>query len=321
MKIDLFEGPRGDRPFFALVLLLSGVFVLALQDSLVKLMSSQTSFWQFQTLRSFGNLLLLVILSIASSGIGLLWPRRWKPVCLRAAVMTVCMFCFFAGAPFLSLPQMAAGLYTYPLFVSMLAGPVLGERVGPWRIGALILGMVGGALILSPWDDDFSLVQVLPVLAGFFYAVNILIIRRACRNESPLALAFTVGVAFVVSGLVGIVLLTWFPLGVAVRQNLPFIAIGWPELTIIVLAFAALASVLNLTGNICLSRAYQTADSSWLAPMDFSYLVFAGIWSRVLFDQWPTVEAASGMVLIAAAGIVTAWREKVVAAQFSATPR
>ena len=64
MKIDLFEGPRGDRPFFALVLLLSGVFVLALQDSLVKLMSSQTSFWQFQTLRSFGNLLLLVILSI-----------------------------------------------------------------------------------------------------------------------------------------------------------------------------------------------------------------------------------------------------------------
>ncbi|MEJ2177497.1 MAG: EamA/RhaT family transporter, partial [Gammaproteobacteria bacterium] len=118
MKIDLFEGPRGDRPFFALVLLLSGVIVLALQDSLVKLMSSQTSFWQFQTLRSFGNLLLLVILSIASSGIGLLWPRRWKPVCLRAAVMTVCMFCFFAGAPFLSLPQMAAGLYTYPLFVS-----------------------------------------------------------------------------------------------------------------------------------------------------------------------------------------------------------
>jgi drug/metabolite transporter (DMT)-like permease len=38
---------------------------------------------------------------------------------------------------------MAAGLYTYPLFVTLLAGPVLGERVGPWRIGALLLGSGG----------------------------------------------------------------------------------------------------------------------------------------------------------------------------------
>jgi drug/metabolite transporter (DMT)-like permease len=34
---------------------------------------------------------------------------------------------------------MAAGLYTYPLFVSLLAGPVLGEAVGPWRISALLI--------------------------------------------------------------------------------------------------------------------------------------------------------------------------------------
>ncbi|MGI9318028.1 MAG: DMT family transporter [bacterium] len=315
MKIDLFEGPRGDRPVFALVLLLSGVFVLALQDSLVKLMSSQTSFWQFQTLRSLGNIGFVVILAMASSGIRLLWPKNWKPVCLRAAVMTVCMFCFFAGAPYLSVPQMAAGLYTYPLFVSLLAGPVLGEMVGPWRIGALGLGVTGAALILSPWDADFSAVQVLPIMAGFFYAVNILIIRRACRNESPLALAFTVGIAFVLSGFAGIMLLTWFPLAESLRQAMPFVAIGWPHLTLIVLAFAALSSVLNLTGNICLSRAYQTADSSWLAPMDFSYLVFAGIWSRLLFDQWPTPQAVSGMALIATAGMVTAWRERVAAAK------
>lgn len=319
MKIDLFEGPRGDRPLFALVLLMTGVFVLALQDSLVKLMSPQTSFWQFQTLRSLGNLAFIVMLAMASSGIGLIRPKNWKAVCLRAGVMTVCMFCFFAGAPFLTVPQMAAGLYTYPLFVSLLAGPVLGETVGPWRIGALILGITGAAFILSPWDDDFSVVQLLPILAGFFYAVNILIIRRACRNESPLALAFTVGIAFVVSGFAGIVLLSLFPLEADVRQNMPFVAIGWPELTMMVLGFAALSSVLNLTGNICLSRAYQTADSSWLAPMDFSYLVFAGIWSRVLFDQWPTIPAILGMSLIATAGIVTAWREKVAAAKLSAT--
>ena len=81
-----------------------------------------------------------------------------------------------------------------------------------------------------------------------------------------------------------------------------------------VAGFALFASVLNLTGNICLSRAYQTADASLLAPLDFSYLLFAAIWSRVLFDQWPTREAIIGMVLIAAAGMITAWRESVASA-------
>ena len=91
---------------------------------------------------------------------------------------------------------------------------------------------------------------------------------------------------------------------------MPFITIGWPELTIVVLGIAIFCSALNLTGNICLARAYQTADSSWLAPIDFSYLVFAAFWGRVIFGTWPTPKALLGMSLIAIAGIVIAWREQ-----------
>jgi drug/metabolite transporter (DMT)-like permease len=313
MKLPLFEHTGGDRPLAALGLLLMGVFVLALQDSLVKLMSTDTSFWQFQTLRSIGNLGFIIVLALASGSLALMIPRNWRPVYLRAALLMVCMFCFFAGAPYLSVPQMAAGLYTYPLFVSLLAGPLLGETVGPWRIFALLVGATGAAFILSPWRDDFSVIQLLPILAGFFYATNILTLRRACRNESPLALAFAAGVVFIISGIIGIGLLSAFPLSAEVREAMPFIAIGWPELTFIVAGFALFASVLNLTGNICLSRAYQTADASWLAPIDFSYLIFAALWSRAIFDQWPSSQALIGMSLIGAAGVITAWREHVVA--------
>ncbi len=313
MKLSLLHQPGGDRPLAALSLLLMGVFVLALQDSLVKLMSPQTSFWQFQTLRSLGNLGFIVILALMSGSLGLMLAKNWRPVYLRALFLTVCMFFFFSGAPYLSVAQMAAGLYTYPLFVSLLAGPVLGESVGPWRIGALAVGATGAAFVLSPWRDDFSAVQLLPIVAGFFYATNILTLRRACRHESPLALAFAVGIAFIISGSIGILLLTWFPLGDELRASMPFVAIGWPELTLTVALFALFASILNLTGNICLSRAYQTADASWLAPMDFSYLIFAALWGRVIFDQWPSKQALIGMTLIGAAGVITAWREQVAA--------
>ena len=313
MNLKLFEQPGGDRPYSALILLLIGVFLIAFQDSLVKLMSVHTSFWQFQSLRSAGNLSFLLILALAGSGLTILVPRNTGAVYFRAALLTICMFCFFAGAPYLSVAQMAAGLYTYPLFVSLLAAPLLGEKVGPWRIAALLLGAIGASLVLSPWDADFSWVQILPIVAGFFYAANILTLKRACRNESPMALAFAVGLVYLVSGIAGILILSLFPLAENVREAAPFVAIGWPTLTLLVAGFALLTSVLNLTGNICMSRAYQSADASWLAPLDFSYLLFAAIWSRIIFDQWPTQQALAGMSLIAFAGIVTAWRERLAA--------
>ena len=82
----------------ALILLLTGVFAIAFQDSLVKLMSGHTSFWQFQILRSLGNLSFVTILAFFSGGIGLLIPRNWRPVYLRAGILLVCMFFFFSGA-------------------------------------------------------------------------------------------------------------------------------------------------------------------------------------------------------------------------------
>jgi drug/metabolite transporter (DMT)-like permease len=310
MKASLFSHPKSDRPFAALMLVLTATFALAFQDSLVKLMSSDTSFWQFQTLRSFGNLSFVIILAIVSGGISLIVPKNWKAVYLRSALLLVCMFFFFAGAPFLTVAQMAAGLYTYPLFISLLAGPILGEKVGIWRYGALALGAIGSSLVLSPWSSEFSTVQLLPIIAGFFYAANILTIRKACRNESPLALAFAAGLGFLIVGLIGITALSIFPLSSSIREAIPFVAIGWPELTLIIVGFAILSSVLNLTGNICISRAYQTADASWLAPVDYSYLIFAAIWSRVIFDRWPSEQALIGMAMIGLAGGVTTWRER-----------
>ena len=80
MKIDLFAPAREDRPLVAILLLLVATFSLGFQDALMKLMSSQTSFWQIQTLRSAGNLSLLVILAIISGGIGLLRARNTRGV-------------------------------------------------------------------------------------------------------------------------------------------------------------------------------------------------------------------------------------------------
>jgi len=294
----------------ASILLLVAVVVLALQDSLIKFIAESTSFWQIQTLRSAGNMALIVCLAFMSEGIKLIYPKRLLPVTIRSLAMAICMFCFFSGSPFLSVTQMAAGLYTYPLFVSLLAPPLLGEKVGRWRIFALLVGAIGAFFLLNPLAENFSMVQILPILAGFFYACNIMILRRYCREETPLALTFANGVIFFVSGVIGIFCLSLLPLPTEFAQNMPFVAIGWPAIGLSLIGFAALCSVLNLIGNLGIIRAYQTADSSWLAPLDFSYLLFAAIWGKVIFDTWPTGYGWLGMILITSAGIITIWRER-----------
>jgi len=109
--------------------------------------------------------------------------------------------------------------------------------------------------------------------------------------------------------------LTLFPVPADIAAAMPYVALGWPELTWLIFGVAIACSVLNLSGNICLARAYQTADSSWLAPIDFTYLLFAAFWGRVIFDAWPPQQALLGMSLIAFAGILTAWREQKRQAQ------
>lgn len=321
MKLSIFEGPREDKPVLALGLLLAGVSILSLQDSLIKFYAPHTSFWQLQLVRSGFNMLMAVGLAALAGGLHLLWPQRLGPAVARGLLLAICMFCFFGASQQITVSQMATGLYTYPLFITLLAGPVLGERIGPWRIGALILGAVGCLLVLNPFSESGSYFQIVPVFSGFFYACNVLVLRRYCRNESPLALAFVVAFVFMVTGAMGVIGLESIVVSSALQETIPFILTGWPPLAIGMVGIFACFAVLNLFGNLFLSRAYQTADSSRLAPLDFVYLLFVVVWSRVLFDSWPTPLAGLGMAMIAAAGVITAVREQRQSRRLNGTAR
>ena len=73
--LAIFQSPDGDRPIIAVILLLFGVFMLALQAVTVKLIAPETSFWQFQTLRSVSNGWFLAGLAMFSGGFSILAPK------------------------------------------------------------------------------------------------------------------------------------------------------------------------------------------------------------------------------------------------------
>ena len=210
---------------------------------------------------------------------------------------------------------MAAGLYTFPIFVTILSIVITKEMVGKYRLMALVMGFIGSVFILQLWKENFNLYQLLPILAGFFYACNIIMIRKYCRNESPVALTFVVGILFFISGIIGII---FFEFIFEYDQNftIDFITDGWVDLTMIIFLFSVTCSLLNIIGNLALAKAYQNAESSWLAPLDYFYLVFACLWSKLVFDVWPENIEFAGIFLIVTSGLIITYREKINSKNF-----
>lgn len=302
-------GSNEDRPALAAMLMVSSLCLLGLQDSFVKLASSEVSLWQFQLLRSVCNLLLLVCLSRFLWGSARPVPQNLGAVALRSLFLVGAMVLFFGGIPFLSLSEIAAGLYVFPLFVAILSTVVLGERVGPRRIMAILAGLAGTLLILKPGTEAFRWVGLMPVAAGLCYAATVLTTRKLCRQESPVTLTFGVSVAFIVVGTLGLSATSVMgPSDLAVRW--PYLFTGWHALDPAVALIIVVCSCLNLTSNIGLAKAYQSAEASWLAPFDYSYLIFATFWGIVMWGHVPDLLSFAGMGLIATSGCYVAWRER-----------
>ncbi len=313
-KPGFLEGSSIDQPALAAGLMIFALMLLGLQDALIKFTSGMLSLWQFQLIRSSLNLLLVLILARMIWGTSRPAPKRWWAVMLRSFFLVVTMVFFFAGIPFLSLAEIAAGLYVYPLYIAVLSGVFLGERVGPRRVFAILAGFVGTLLILKPGTDSFRLVNLLPVIAALWYALTVMSTRKLCREESPVTLAFGVAITFLAAGLVGTLALSTSVVSHALGtwpEQWPYLFSGWRDIPMWVVGLIMCCSLLNVTANISLSKSYQSAESSWLAPFDYSYLIFATFWGFVFSGTIPDNWTFAGMSLIAAAGIFVAWRERV----------
>lgn len=314
------EGQRGffgaatgpDRPALGASLVLAAVFLLGLQDGLIKLANPEVSLWQFQLLRSAINLSLLFLLSRLIWGTAPPLPKRTWAVALRSLFLVGAMMLFFGGIPFLTLAEIAAGLYVFPLFSSILAALLLGERLGPRRILAIGAGFAGTLLILKPGTDSFSLVGLMPVAAGLCYAGQILTTRRLCRDESPVTLAFGVAITYLTVGMGGVALFSWLHAG-TLALEWPYLFTGWHSPSLWVLAIIVTCAFLNLTANLFLAKAYQSAEASWLAPFDYTYMIFATFWGFVFWRHIPDALTFLGMAMIAVAGVFVTWRESLAA--------
>ncbi len=263
----------------------------ATKDGLAKMMIGDFSplllIWAQVT---FTALVVLPVV-IVMYGPALLRPRPLLPQVFRGAVLVSAVFLFYWSLEYIPLADSTAMIFIAPILVTALSPFILGEKIGPRRWAAVLIGFIGVLIILRP---DFSGQRVgyfialgCGVFLSFFYMYN----RKLALHTPPL-------VAVAYTSAIGALILT--PMA-------PFV---WTAPDLSHASILAWFFVLSALGQTLMVISFRFGPASTLAPFQYFQLLTAIAFGYVVFGTLPDAWTWTGIALIAGAGLYIVWRER-----------
>ena len=198
--------------------------------------------------------------------------------------------CMFAAAALMPLADATAISFLSPMITMLLAIPLLGERVGPWRWSAAGIALAGGMIIIRPGTDAFQFAAVIALIAALFQGIEAIRIKRRTRRQDPRPiLTSNNAMGAVLSGSAA--------------------AFVWVAPSPAQWGMLAILGATMVTAQSLFLFALRRTDASYAIPFFYATLFFAGIYDFALFGDAPDTVSIGGMVLVVSGALVLAWRE------------
>ncbi len=284
------------HPRAAAAWMLCAVAFLCLMDACLKQLSGHYPAMQVAALRGLVGLPLVLAWASATVGLRSLVRVHWPLHLARGALGIVFLSCFVVGLRELPLSTAYAITFVGPLLVTAMAVPLLGEKVGPRRWTAIVVGLAGVLVVLRPGGDGMvSQGGLFVLLATLCYAASVITVRMLAQRDSAQALVFW----FLAMVAIGAGLLAW-PQWVPLRMEH-----AWP--------LAGIA-VFGTLGQVALTHAFRLGEASLVAPLEYTALVWVVLLDLVLWQALPDGMTWLGAAIIVASGLYLVRRERVVAA-------
>ena len=290
----------------AALLAMASTAILSFVDNFVLAVTQDHGLWQFQVVRA---LMIVPVMIVAARLLGQrLWPVRPGRLLARSVIVSLGLLIYFAALGTLSVAQAGAGLFSAPIWVMILSAVLFRVRVRAVQIVAIIGGFGGVLMVLQPDPENLSLLSLLPLGAGVLYGLGMMLTRFWCTQESAMALSLGV---FVTIGLASLILLVLGEVGPWAGQA-GFLTSGWAPLTPRFLWLTVLQGAGAIVAVTLIAQAYRIGTPSYVAVFEYSFLVFAALWSLLLWQQGTDALAWAGIAVITAAGLVMALSERKV---------
>jgi drug/metabolite transporter (DMT)-like permease len=216
--------------------------------------------------------------------------RPWLQA-VRSILLFVSTALNFFALQYLQLVETLSILFSTPLLVALMAGPLLGEWVGGRRLVAIGVGFFGVLIVTRPGFGAMHPAALLSVAGSVAYALYGIMTRVLAASDSSQT-------TMVYSGLAGVALATPF---VPFVWNAPDSALVW-MLLVLVGAFGAI-------GHWLLILAHARAPAAVLSPFIYSQIVWMLALGYFVFGQWPDRWTLVGAGVVIASGLYLLSRE------------
>ncbi|MHA6264779.1 DMT family transporter [Arenibacterium sp. CAU 1754] len=273
-----------------ILLALTAFAIYAAHDTLIKLLGGAYSPFQivfFSVLFSFP---LTSVMLMRDRAPGTLRPVHPWWMAVRTVSIVIASGAAFYAFSALPLADTYAILFAMPILVTVLAIPILGERVRLRRGIAIVTGLIGVGIVLQPGQSELTLGHGAALVAAFGSALASTIVRRIGPDERSVVMLLYPSVAtFVVMG--AILPATYRPMA-----GIDF-------------ALSAMIAILAFAAMLFMIEAYKRAEAAIVAPMQYSQILWAIFYGWLLFDEWPGWTTFAGVGLIIASGLYIVFRE------------
>jgi drug/metabolite transporter (DMT)-like permease len=240
----------------------------------------------------------VTVVAVTSGGgaIGLrrLMPVRWHLVLWRSVLSSFVSVTWYFSWLSMSLADTYAVGFTAPLMMTVLAVPMLGERIRWRRALSTLVGFGGVLIMLRPGGDLWTPVVVLLLSGTAVMALTRIMTRQLTTTETPQCQAFWLLICHTLTGLV---LLPSFP-------------IMGPVGPVVWMALALLGLTSGLA-HCVFARGYALGPVSALAPYEYTILPWGVAAGFLMFGDVPSWNTLVGAAVVAAAGIYNVYRERV----------
>ena len=322
---------RAQNPTLGIAAILIGMLAISVNDMLIKFLSGGYPLHQMVFVRSGIGIIFSLILVQLEGGWSILRTNMPWLHALRGILIVIANLTFFTALAVLSLAEATSVFFVSPLIITLLSIPLLGEKVGPMRIAAVVVGLVGVVIMTRPWENPASrevsiLIYLLPIVAAVTYALNQVLTRMLGVTSKASAMAVYIQATFIL-----VSLMFWVIAGDGryaeglQNESLTFLlrAWVWPEGRDVYL-FGFLGFNSAIVGY-CLSQAYRQADAATIAPFEYVGLPLAVFWGWMIWSDLPDIVVLAGIMLILGAGLFVFLRERqkrrLIASREQAQPR
>ena len=268
-----------------MLIALLGYTAFSFSDACVKWLSEQGySVFQIIAVDTAIGAMLMLCFASKLGGLGSLIDRpNAKIHGLRVILNTGVNFSIVYCYSIMPLTTVYTAIFTLPFIAAMIAMPLYGERIGMHRWVSIIIGFSGVLIAFQPWQDGTNLfLMALPLGATTLIALMFLI-ARSLKGASLLAMGF-------------------YPVFGSCLITIPFAMVDFTPINFEHLHAFMLSGLLMTTGIICVSVAFQIADSAAVTPIVYTEFLWAILFGALLFGDYPDEWMMVGAAVIIASG-------------------